>query len=327
MKIDHCLILSAGSGTRMGAIGKVLPKILWPVFEKTLLQLQIEYAKSLGCKEIYINAHFLYEKILTAFKNLSKSKKESITLIYEPVLLGSGGAVHNIAHLIDVDKRGLLLVLNGDQFLFSPRGLIEMALDMADRYPAVLFSIEVAKEATEKANYNEIKVQKDRLVGIERPSRERFCTYSGMGIINLKNLDLIKGYSNFFDTVADFKNKEVLFIQNTGEYWDFGTLDRYYHSLFQILKKHHQSKSGPFIEFCLTTGTLLEEKIDGVLHSYNHNSSNTINLSRSKLRIENPQNNRAIILESEKDLKIESAGIHYKNIFENFSDGQFQNRE
>ena len=41
------LILSAGFGTRMGPIGKALPKVLWPIFEEALLGIQIEYVNEL----------------------------------------------------------------------------------------------------------------------------------------------------------------------------------------------------------------------------------------------------------------------------------------
>ena len=48
MQIDYALILSAGLGTRMGEIGKILPKVLWPIYFKSLLELQIRYCQSLG---------------------------------------------------------------------------------------------------------------------------------------------------------------------------------------------------------------------------------------------------------------------------------------
>ena len=56
MKVDNILILAAGKGTRMGEIGKKIPKVLWPIFDKTLLEWQILYAKQfVGNAQIYIN--------------------------------------------------------------------------------------------------------------------------------------------------------------------------------------------------------------------------------------------------------------------------------
>ena len=60
---ERVLILAAGLGTRMGPLGEVLPKVLWPVFEKTLLELQIHFARELGAKSIYVNTFHQGAKI------------------------------------------------------------------------------------------------------------------------------------------------------------------------------------------------------------------------------------------------------------------------
>ena len=43
MQLDFAYILAAGKGTRMGEIGKVVPKPLWPIYEKSLLELQVAW--------------------------------------------------------------------------------------------------------------------------------------------------------------------------------------------------------------------------------------------------------------------------------------------
>ena len=63
MKINKCFILGAGEGTRMERIGKKLPKILWPIFEKTLLELQIDFAKKWGCQEFFMNVCHLHDQV------------------------------------------------------------------------------------------------------------------------------------------------------------------------------------------------------------------------------------------------------------------------
>ena len=58
MKVDHVLILAAGKGTRMGKIGEIVPKVIWPVFNKSLLELQVAYARSLApTAQIHINLY------------------------------------------------------------------------------------------------------------------------------------------------------------------------------------------------------------------------------------------------------------------------------
>ena len=111
MRIDHCLILAAGFGTRMGAIGQKLPKVLWPVFEKSLLELQVAYARSLGIEKIYINLHYMGEQIEEYCK--TKSAFEGVKFLWEkPEILDIGGAIHNLAAQPEVKYKGRLLVLN-----------------------------------------------------------------------------------------------------------------------------------------------------------------------------------------------------------------------
>ena len=81
MQIDYCLILAAGFGTRMGEIGKSLPKVLWPIFERSLLELQVEYAKSLGIQKIFINLHHQKDIILDYVQNKSVFEGKKVGLI------------------------------------------------------------------------------------------------------------------------------------------------------------------------------------------------------------------------------------------------------
>ena len=309
MQIDHCLIMSAGFGTRMGLIGETLPKILWPIFEKTLLELQIEYAKSLGCKHIYVNSHFLYQKI---FQSFQKIQKKNATLVHEPTLLGSGGSVHNIACLHEVQKKGILLVMNGDQFFFPTEQSIFLAMDKIQNSPAVLFSVEV------EGKYAEVLTRENLLVGINEPSSKKKCmTYSGMGLVNLEKLNLVSGVSNFFTTVADFKNNKIPMIFGQSDYWDFGTIERYYNSMFNLLDKVITERKSPFVDFFLKNKGMIKKKINYNKKSYNHNQVGVINLS--SCHVKNPEDCRAIVLSLKKTLNIKTSGIYYDNLVEEIS--------
>ncbi len=112
MIIEECLILGAGMGTRMGEIGKKLPKVLWPIFEMPLLELQVKFARDLGCKRIFTNTYFLHEQVQKFVD--SKGWKDVITC-HEPVLLDVGGGIQNVANKCQGER---LLILNGDLFLF-----------------------------------------------------------------------------------------------------------------------------------------------------------------------------------------------------------------
>ena len=225
MKADICMILAAGKGTRMGPVGEHLPKILWPIYKKSLLELQVEYAKKMGFKKVYINSHHCHDKIVEEVK--IKNLEESVEILFEEDLLGSGGAIHNLAHREDINYEGTVLVLNGDLFFFR-----EME-DIRTGEVASLSPVTVKRGS----GYNKLQTNRENLlIDIIRGTQDlSYMTFSGISIVNLGLLDKIKGPSSFFETVADYKRKKVrVQASSSGDYWDFGTLERYTESLIKV---------------------------------------------------------------------------------------------
>lgn len=99
------ILLSAGKGSRLGFVGKKIPKALLKIKSKTILEIWIEKMISIGVSEVIINTHHLKEKIE---KYLDKKKFPiKITLANEPNLLGTGGTL----------KKNLKLIKNNTTFL------------------------------------------------------------------------------------------------------------------------------------------------------------------------------------------------------------------
>jgi NDP-sugar pyrophosphorylase family protein len=245
MQIDYALILSAGLGTRMGAIGKKLPKALWPVFFKSLIELQVDYCHDLGINKIFINTYFLSEEIK---KYLNTSEKfKDIMLLHEDPLLDSGGAVHNMASQDSVNYRGNLLLVNVDQFIFFDNEHIKKALFALKNSRCVLFGITVSKEA----KYNETVIQNEVLVEIRKNQEQGdYVTYSGLGILKLDGLIPANGPTKFFETVANYKKEKIQFVvPSKFEYWDFGTAEIYFESIKKIYSNLKGLKFGLFLDF------------------------------------------------------------------------------
>jgi NDP-sugar pyrophosphorylase family protein len=94
----NAMILAAGRGTRLGALGKTMPKVLVDVGGEPLLERQIRYLKDGGIERIVINAHHLADQIEDFVAN--HPSEVAIDVIVEPELLGTGGGVRNaLAHL------------------------------------------------------------------------------------------------------------------------------------------------------------------------------------------------------------------------------------
>lgn len=280
MQIDHCLILAAGFGTRMGSIGQKLPKVLWPVFEKSLLELQVQYARSLGVKNIYINLHYMGEEIEIFCK--SNSAFDGVTFLWEkPEILDIGGAVHNLASQPGVKYKGKLLVLNADQFFYIKAEHLGRILEPHKKRPAVLFTYWV----NSSLGYNALDISPHRAVtGITKnadlPQGKTVETYTGISLIDLAQLDKVSGASKFFDSVCPYQKKEIaaILLENI-DYWDFGTVKRYWESMHQILSTYRVNSNHPFLRFLVNERAMKTWKIDLQGLGYHSRSPGVINLT------------------------------------------------
>ena len=253
MKVDHVLILAAGKGTRMGEIGKKVPKVLWPIGEKSLIDLEIEYAKSLvGEVDIYINV-FNYKNIL--LEHFENNKK--VNLIVENEMLDIGGAVHNLA--AKIGYKGNLLIINSDQFIFMNKEKIQEIIEKLSHCSGILFGHEVQK----KQNYNALSLRDNNILDDIIPHKnvkiEKYLTYTGMSIIKLEDLDRVQGESKYFDSVANYKLRDLK-VEDVSdhEYWDFGTFKQYYDNVFKL----RSSKNSDFYNFLCENLLDFEEAIN-----------------------------------------------------------------
>jgi mannose-1-phosphate guanylyltransferase len=207
---------------------------MWPIFSKTLIQLQIEYCKDLGIDKIYINVHFLADEVIKHVESLSKTN-HNITILYEENLLDSGGALHNLAKRAEVNYQGNVLLVNADQFLFFDDKYFVKAKEYlkSTGARAVLFGIKVDK----KMHYNETVIEGERLVEIKKNGGAfDYNTYSGLGIVKLDSLKPVEGASKFFQTVVDYKHEVTyMFVPDIFEYWDFGTASLYVSNIKKII--------------------------------------------------------------------------------------------
>lgn len=314
MQIDHCLILAAGFGTRMGSIGKKLPKVLWPVFEKSLLELQVAYARSIGIGNIYINLHYMGEEIEKCCK--AKSAFEGVTFLWEkPEILDIGGAVHNLASLPEVKYKGKLLVLNADQFFYLKKDDLFRILTPYEKSPAVLFSYWV----NSSLGYNALEIDSNRIVkGITKNKdlqpNTAVETYTGISLIDLAQLDKAPGVSKFFDSVCPYEKKNIpaILLENI-DYWDFGTVKRFWETSFQILQTYRMNSNHPFLRFLVQEKALKTWKIDLQNTSYHAKVPKVINLNQDE---EIKDLNPSIILAGTSAKKVSAPTVWWNDLSE-----------
>lgn len=110
----NAMILAAGFGTRLLPFTKRLPKPLFPIIDKTLLDIAIERARDVGAKKVVVNAHHLASMIEAHLAD--RDYGVEVIVIIEDEILGTAGGIKNAeAQLGD----GPFIVMNSDM-LFEP---------------------------------------------------------------------------------------------------------------------------------------------------------------------------------------------------------------
>lgn len=279
MKVDYALILSAGVGSRMGEIGKDLPKPLWPIFDKRLIDLQIAYTKNFDIKNIYINVHHQAELI----KGYLEDNYPEVKVLHEEELLGIGGAIHNLAQQKEVNYKGTLFVINSDQFLMISKKQINKDIQLINESPALLYTIEVENNDI----YGAVKTENSRLIELipnkVLPRDRMSITYTGNSLINLSKLNPSEGASHFFDTIANYKIHVIKTNQiNDKAYWDFGTIPRYFKSLYKTMAL---TENDPFFQFLIENHAINPEKINIKNNSYNSLTKGELHLDKQEFKI------------------------------------------
>lgn len=298
----------------MGAIGQKLPKVLWPVFEKSLLELQVAYARSLGAKNIYINLHYMGEQIEEFCKN--KAAFEGVTFLWEkPEILDIGGAVHNLAVRPEVKYKGKLLILNADQFFYVSPEMFAKILAPHSKAPGVILSYWV----NSSLGYNALELDSNRIMRKIIPNKElapnkSVETYTGISYIDLAQLTKSTGPSTFFDSVCPYKEKEIpaILLENV-DYWDFGTVRRFWETSFNILQVYRVQSTHPFLRFLVEERALKTWKINLQNISYHAKSPKVINLNPDE---EIKDLGQTIILQGQKAVKTNAPTIWWNDLSE-----------
>ncbi|MCB9094832.1 MAG: NTP transferase domain-containing protein [Halobacteriovoraceae bacterium] len=247
-EVTKGFILAAGKGTRMGPVGEFLPKPLWPLLGKTLLEIQVQFLKSLGIKEIFINVFHQADQFE---QFIGEVLADELKVIREKELLDVGGAIHNLANQIGYEEK--ILILNSDTFFtFKDSEFKKMLLAMDEQDTCCLGTIEMTKGSgyTELVLDDHLKLKK--LIKSHDVKNDKYFTYSGTSIVNLRNLTPRQGVSSFFDSVCDYQKTSVAtYPFKDSEYWDLGTLEKYFAGLYRITSELISENHSQFTKFLL----------------------------------------------------------------------------
>lgn len=185
-KIRKCVIPAAGMGTRFLPATKALPKEMFPIVDKPVMQLLVEEAIAAGCEDIIIvtgrskraiEDHFdsnpeLEQRLddsgkfdyLKKVKNLNEMA--NIVYVRQPYPKGDGDAILRTKNLIGNEP---FLVLFWDDIIDNPVSAAEQLVHKFEQVNApVIASIEVS--AREVSSYGILELQDEKVTKfIEKP--------------------------------------------------------------------------------------------------------------------------------------------------------------
>jgi aminoglycoside/choline kinase family phosphotransferase/UTP-glucose-1-phosphate uridylyltransferase len=225
------LILAAGYGTRLEPFTSNLPKSLFPIAGRPLLDAIITALQAAGCHSIIINTHHLHQRI-EAF--LAEQKYTiPVRTRYEPKILGTGGAIRNVADFWDDQP---FLVINSD--IVTDINL-RRVYDFHSKHthPATLVIHDYPP-------FNTVSISQDGFIlGFDdqapghqsSPVLQR--AFTGIQVLDPEILDFIPS-SGYFSSIAAFEKmikagRRIKAFISTNHYWtDIGTPESYRRAVY-----------------------------------------------------------------------------------------------
>jgi aminoglycoside/choline kinase family phosphotransferase/dTDP-glucose pyrophosphorylase len=215
------LILAAGLGTRLRPYSLKRPKALFAFNGRTLLERLIEALAAAGCTAAIVNTHHLHGQI-EAFL-AGKRFPIPVAARYEPQILGTGGAIANLADFWDAAP---FIVVNAD---------IVTTMDFADLYRFHQSRGQLATMALcDHSAFNTVAVDQDGfIVGFDASAAAaRRLTFTGAQVLEPQVLDFIPR-SGFSSSIAAFGrllargNRITAYIPSNLYWTDVGTPERF----------------------------------------------------------------------------------------------------
>ena len=238
------MILAAGIGTRLRPFTANIPKPLFPVAGRPLIDIIIRNLQHAGCESIIINTHHLYKKI----DSFLSSQTYSIPVVtrYEPLLLGTGGAIKNVADFWDDQP---FMVVNSDIFT---------DIDLGDVHD---FHFEHKHTATlvlhDYKKFNKVSITRENFITSfddENIGYERKLAFTGIQVLDPDILDFIP--DGLFSSIIDAYRKLIFSGRNPKAfiaqkyYWkDIGTPESYREAVIDKLAPEAFKQAWPGFTF------------------------------------------------------------------------------
>ena len=220
------LILAAGFGTRLSPHTQTVPKALFEVAGTPVLGRMIANLKRAGCSGVAVNTHHLADQIRAYLS--AHDFGLPVTLSHEPEILGTGGAVRQLAAFWNAEP---FIVVNADILTDIDLAVVHarhceqgarVTLVMHDRTPFNQVWVDERRRITGFARYSDSP----------KEGRHRKMAFTGIQVMDTDVLRYIPD-DGFCDIISVYRQMiddglSILAHVVHGHYWqDMGTPERY----------------------------------------------------------------------------------------------------
>ena len=234
----QAFILSAGKGTRLLPYTKILPKPLFPILGKPIIEIILDQLKKLGITSIGINVFHLKEKLLNFLKSYQKRNPQlEIQIFEEQELLGTGGAILNAKNFF----KERTLIINSDILInFDFKKLYFFSTYLSSPVIMVLY----------KGEKNNVCVNLDSNIILSfRKYKKNLFTFAGIQIIDpyiIKYFPFKKDLIEIYQELIKRKFSISAYIENNSYFKDIGTIKNYLKAHEDILINKVKIPEVPF---------------------------------------------------------------------------------
>ncbi|MBU0992659.1 MAG: phosphotransferase [Proteobacteria bacterium] len=226
------LILSAGFGTRLLPYTRFLPKPLFPVCGRPLIDHLIQQLVDHGATEIMINTHHLHKSVEAHVRG--SFFRIPVHTRFEPVILDTGGAIKNLADFWEAEP---FIVVNCD---------IKTDINLKDVYDFHLsHTCPVTLVMHDCERFNSVYVDREGYVkgfkknmpdALEKPSN-RLLAFTGIHVIDPSILEWIPegkpaGIIDIYTNMIEHGENIAAHIAKDHYWIDIGTPENYKQAVF-----------------------------------------------------------------------------------------------
>lgn len=260
------MILAAGFGTRLRPVTYQMPKPMAPLCNRPLIGYAVEAMIRAGISEVVVNLHHLPD-VLRNWLPREYEGRVAFEFSYEPEILGTGGGIRNVRHLLE--SADDFALMNGDTIQLPPLGRLAEVRRESDALAALLLRHPPAND-----RFTKVFLEDGFITGF-REGRGEALMFAGCHVISRRVFDLLpdRPFSGITEDVympATARSaRELAAVVDDGTWFDIGTPQRFLTASSDVLQLMVRGRLEAPADSTVTAGSLIDHsaRVEGALDS------------------------------------------------------------